>query len=144
MPSHNSQFCNCLHYTAMAFARKMNGLAEEAFAWTGLAPSYAFLLMAANRRPGITPTELSGELMLTPSTITRLVEKLEGKGLVQRKTQGRQTEIYPTQKSLEIDQQLRNSWQQLYREYTAVLGEKEAVSLTHSLNRAVGLLEEEE
>ena len=119
----------------------MNSLAEEAFATTGLAPSYAFLLMAANRRPGISPSELSGELMLTPSTITRLVEKLEAKGFVQRKTQGRQTEVHPTEKSLTLDPELRSSWKKLYQEYTTLLGEKEAVSLTHSLNRAVQVLE---
>ncbi|MGE3801184.1 MAG: MarR family winged helix-turn-helix transcriptional regulator, partial [Candidatus Kapaibacterium sp.] len=93
------------------------------------------------RHPGITPTELSGELRLTPSTITRLVEKLEANGFVQRKTQGRQTEVHPTEKSLALDQQLRISWKNLYQEYTTLLGEKEAVSLTHSLNRAVGVLE---
>ncbi|MCB0711387.1 MAG: winged helix-turn-helix transcriptional regulator [Ignavibacteriae bacterium] len=141
MSTNSSQFCNCLHYTATAFARKMNSLAEEAFATTGLAPSYAFLLMAANRRPGISPSELSGELMLTPSTITRLVEKLEAKGFVQRKTQGRQTEVHPTEKSLTLDPELRSSWKKLYQEYTTLLGEKEAVSLTHSLNRAVQVLE---
>ena len=142
MPSNNSQFCNCLYYTAGAFARKMNQLAEEAFASTGLAPSYAFLLMAANRQPGISPSELSAELLLTPSTITRLVEKLETKGFVERKTHGRTTEVYPTQKSKDLDKALRNAWQNLYRTYTEELGEKESVVLTRSMNRAVQILEQ--
>ncbi len=142
MPTSDSQFCNCLHYTAAAFARKMNRLAEEAFAPTGLAPSYAFLLMAANHRPGITPTELSAELLLTPSTITRLVEKMEAKGFVERRTQGRQTEVHPTEKSRNLDQGLRDAWKNLYREYTALLGEEESFALTQSLNRAVRVLAE--
>lgn len=133
MSTKDSQFCQCLYFAAGAFARRMNRLAEEAFAPAGIAPSYAFVLMAANRKPGISPTELSNELMLTPSTITRLVEKLEAKGLAERRSVGRGTEVYPTAKSAALDAKLRAAWSTLYRNYTELLGEEAAKELTVSL-----------
>ena len=42
--------------------------------------------MTVNRNPGVRPLE-AAEMLLDPSTVTRLVEKLQSKGLVTRKTQ---------------------------------------------------------
>ena len=45
--------------------------------------------MTVNRNPGVRPLEAAEIMLLDPSTVTRLVEKLQSKGLVTRKTQGR-------------------------------------------------------
>lgn len=132
----NNIFCQCLYYAAGAFGRKMNKLAEDAFAQTGLAPSYAFVLMAVNRKPGITPSELSGQMMLTPSTITRLVEKLEAKEYLERHPEGRVTTIHPTRKSKLLDKKLRASWKSLYEAYSEILGEESAQKLTADIYEA--------
>ncbi len=55
--------------------------------------------MMAIDEPGIQPTDLSEELLLTPSTVTRLVEKLEEKKLVMRSNEGKTTKVYPTPKN---------------------------------------------
>ena len=78
-------YCRCLFYAANALARTITRLAEEAFAPTGLAPSPAFVLMTVHRQPGVQPSEIAAIMMLSPSTVTRLVEKLEAKGLLLRK-----------------------------------------------------------
>ena len=136
MATKDSQFCQCLYFAAGAFARRMNGLAEEAFGPVGLAPSYAFVLIATNRKPGISPTELSDEMMLTPSTITRLVDKLESKGFLERRSVGRGTEIHPTAESSRLDKELRDAWSSLYTTYTDLLGEEPARDLTTSIYAA--------
>ncbi len=129
-------YCQCLFYSANALARNLTRLAEDAFAQTGLAPSHAFLLMAVNKTPGIQPNELSKILMLTPSTITRLIEKLERKNLVERKTSGRETKVYSTPKGKAMDENLRTSWSTLYKNYTLILGSKESKKIADSVYQA--------
>lgn len=140
MPTHDSQFCQCLFFAAGAFARSMNRRAEEAFAPTGLSPSHAFVVMAVNRKPGISPSDLSAELMLTPSTITRLMEKLESKGLIERRVSGRAVEVHPTDASRAVDADIRSAWKGLYDAYSALLGEEEANRLTSEIYAAVKTL----
>lgn len=111
-------------------------MAEEEFAITGLAPSYAFLLMSVNDKPGIHPKELSEQMQLTPSTVTRLIEKMEIRGFVERKARGRITEVHPTAKSQQFDPQIKEAWQNLYKRYSSILG-KEADGLTAAVYDSV-------
>lgn len=131
-----SIYCGCLYYSANALSRVITKMADEAFSSTGLAPSYAFLLMTVNVKPGIQPKELSKQMQLTPSTITRLIEKMESKGFVKRKSVGRATEVYPTDKSLEVDSKIKSSWVKLYKQYTEILGEENSKELTKNIYEA--------
>ncbi|MBN2616239.1 MAG: winged helix-turn-helix transcriptional regulator [Bacteroidales bacterium] len=115
----------------------MTKLAEDEFSKTGLAPTYAFVLMAVNSYPGIQPKELSEHLQLTPSTVTRLVEKMEFKGFVNRKISGRHTEIFPTPKSLEINEQIKSAWGELNKRYSSLIGEADGRDLTEKINQAI-------
>lgn len=142
MTCKDSKYCTCLYYSANAFARNMTKMAEEEFAITGLAPSYAFLLMTVNEVPGIQPKDISVQMQLTPSTVTRLIEKMEAKGYLERNSIGRATEVYPTKKSLALQITLKKAWNNLYRRYTNLLGEQEARELTTSLHEATIKLEE--
>jgi len=136
MGTADSKYCECLYYSANALGRVMTKMAEEEFAVTGLAPSYAFLLMSVNESPGIQPKELSKQLQLSPSTVTRLVEKMELREFVERKSVGRRTEVYPTRKSIELDTEIKEAWMNLYRRYSDILGE-EADDLTGAIYDAV-------
>lgn len=116
------RYCSCLYYSANALARAITRMAEEEFAITGLAPSYAFILMAVNENPGIQPKEVSGIMHLTPSTVTRLVEKLVSKGYIERHAVGKGIELSPTRKARAAYSRIRKAWMNLYRRYTSVLG----------------------
>lgn len=137
-----STYCRCLFYAANALARNISRLADEAFAATGLAPSYAFVLMAVNREPGVQPSELSRIMMLTPSTVTRLVDKLETKGYLERRSAGKASHIHPTSRSLELDEELKAAWRKLYDRYSDILGEAESDELTALVYDAALRLEE--
>lgn len=136
-----SKFCGCLYYSANALARIMTKMADEEFAHTGLTSSYAFLLMTVNGEPGIQPKEISRHMQLTPSTVTRLIEKMEYRGLLERKQTGRITEVYPTDTGLELNVKIKKAWAGLYRKYTDILGKTAADDLTASINRATEKLE---
>ena len=114
----------------------MTRMADEAFASTGLSPSHAFVLMSVNESPGIQPKELSAQMQLTPSTVTRLVEKLEGKGLVERQSSGKSTQVLPTAKSQTMQVELKACWKALYERYAEVLGADAAKEFTASVHAA--------
>lgn len=134
-------FSTCLYFTANRLARLMNKMAEESFASIGLSPSYAFLIMVVEEQPGITQKELSEKLHLAPSTCTRLVDKLVTRNIVEHKHEGKQVKIYPTKKSNQMLEQIHQSWLELSRRYSAVLGQEEAKELTRQVHHASEQLE---
>ncbi len=115
-------------------------MADDAFRKVGLAPSYAFLLMAVNERPGIQPSELSEILGLTPSTITRLVEKMEYRGYLSRSSEGRATYIEPTESCRDMDEDIHEAWRELRNSYTEILGERYTTVLTEMSSKAINQL----
>jgi DNA-binding MarR family transcriptional regulator len=103
MNDKKATYCSCMFYSANALARVLTKMAEEEFAITGLAPSYSFLLMTVNNNDGIQPMDISEIMQLTPSTVTRLVEKMEQKKYVKRESKGKSTFVYITEKGKKID-----------------------------------------
>ena len=135
-------FCRCLFYAANALARTITRLSDDAFARTGLAPSLGFVLMTVNRQPGVQPSEVAEIMMLDPSTVTRLVEKLQGKGLVSRENQGRTTRIHPTEAGKALMPDLLAAWNQVLQGYSGVLGKDEAQLLTDQIYAAAVKLDQ--
>ena len=98
----DSRYGRCIYFASNALARKTEKLAVAAWDKANLSPRHAYLLMIVLDEPGVQPGALSDELHLSPSTITRLIEKLESKKLVTRATEGKTTGVYPTQKSRDM------------------------------------------
>src|SRR6187455_3598519 len=99
MKASESKYCSCVYFSSAAFARKVEKIAVESWKPVGLAPSHGYLLMHVIDEPGAQPGALADQLQLQPSTITRLMEKLEEKKLVVRTTEGKLTNVYPTPKA---------------------------------------------
>lgn len=129
----DEKFCRCLYYTSTAFAREMTIIAEEEFSVVGLAPSYAFLLMVINEKPGIQPKNIAETMQLSQSTITRLIEKLELKNFAIRRTEGKNTKVTPTEKSLLLQPELDAAWLKIYNRYTEILGNDYSTNLTSQI-----------
>lgn len=141
MNKQSGPYCNCLIYSVNAFSRVLTKMADEEFASSGLSSSYAFLLMSVNRNPGVNPTAIAVELQLTSSTVTRLIEKLEGKGLIERHQRGRSTEVFPTPAGMKLNKEIKESWAALNKKYSSVLGKENVNHLTESINSAKTELE---
>jgi DNA-binding MarR family transcriptional regulator len=119
----------------------MTRIADEEFASLGITPSYAFLIMTVNSKPGIQPGEISIEMQLTPSTVTRLIEKMEHKGLLERRSNGKFTQVFTTAKGDEIIPGIKACWMNLYKRYSNILGEEDAGQLTSMIYDAVRKLD---
>ena len=131
-----SPYCKCLYYSSNALARVMTKMAEACFESCGLSPSYAFVVMTVNKNPGLHTGELAEMMMLTPSTITRLLEKLEARELVKRVKEGRNTLVFPTRSSVELNERILLGWQELYKRIAASTLSEEAERLTAGIYQA--------
>ena len=121
---------DCLFFTANRLGRAITKIAEEEFAPTGLTPMYGYLIRLVNGTPGITQKELSEKLSITPSTLTRFIDKLEGKQLVERKGQGKTVLVYPTDKGIALEGTIRQASKNLRTRYEAILGVEAAEQLS--------------
>jgi len=131
----------CLFFTANSLARVMTSLGEEEFQTTGLAPHYAFILILVCEKPGLSQKELGGYLQLTPSTITRFVDKLEGKSFLRRRMEGKAVFLEPTEQGKALIPSLEAAWKRLYERYSKQLGYKEGDELTKKVWEATLKLE---
>lgn len=139
----DSPYCNCLYFSSAAFARALTRLADEAFAVTGMSPSHGFILMTVANDPGIAIGDVARVMHLTPSTVTRLVEKLEHRQLVARSTEGKFTHVFPTEQGKTHSALVARAWAALYERYSALLGREEGDVLSARLTGALHRLENE-
>ena len=134
---------NCLYFTVNKLSRVLTKMAEDSFKKTGLSPTHAFLMMLVNEKPGLTQTEVAESLHMMPSTITRFVDKLVVKGLIERKVNGKNSLIFLTDAGEEIQDEIKRAWKDLFDRYSAILGVEAAKSLTKLTNESSLLLEQE-
>ncbi|MEI7026196.1 MarR family winged helix-turn-helix transcriptional regulator [Paenibacillus sp. y28] len=132
---------NCLFFTANRLSRAITKMAEEEFASTGLTPMYGYLIRLVNGTPGITQKQLAEKLSITPSTLTRFVDKLEGKQLVQRKVHGKTVLVYPTERGIELEPAIRQASRSLRLRYDELLGKEAADELSRTIERTIEQLE---
>ncbi|MBO0930418.1 winged helix-turn-helix transcriptional regulator [Fibrella sp. HMF5036] len=128
-----SRYGACLLFAANALARAVTVIGDARFAQLGLSYSHAYLLNEVAQYPGQTPTALSETLFLSPSTITRLIEKLEGKGMVRRQPEGKRTLVFATETGQALAPAIAKAWQDNWATFAENLGEAEAVQLTKQI-----------
>ncbi len=130
-----SRYSKCMYFSSNALARKMEKLANESWKKVDLSPSHAYLLMIAIEDPGVQPGALSNEMQLTPSTVTRLIEKLEEKKLLVRTTKGKMTNVYPTPKAKQLFPKLKKCVHDFFNAYAKILGKEESLKLLQIMHK---------
>jgi MarR family transcriptional regulator, organic hydroperoxide resistance regulator len=116
-------FSDNLYYTTIALAREIASVAETSFLDLGLTPSDAYLIMTVNEKPNIQPTEISEKILLAPSTITRMIEKLEKRSIVTRSNEGKYTFVAPTAKGKDLYGAIVQKWKEINVTFHSKLGD---------------------
>ena len=128
-----SKYNNCLYFAANTLARKIERLAIECWKPVNLPPSHAYLLMMVLEEPGLHPGILANHLQLSPSTITRLIEKLEEKNLVIRLTEGRTTKVYPSEVGKILFPLLRDCLSDFHTNSCEIIGKTESEKMVSDM-----------
>ena len=135
MKTSECKYCDCLFFSTNALARKVEKLALKSWKPAGLSPSHSYLLMLVIEEPGTQPGCLSNQLQLTPSTITRLIEKLEDQKLVYRTTEGKTTSVFATPKGKTLLPVLKECSASFSNSYSAILGREESTRMIKNMNK---------
>ncbi|HBJ1649214.1 UNVERIFIED_ORG: MarR family transcriptional regulator [Clostridium botulinum] len=133
-------FCECLFFTATRLKKIAAKIAEDELKPLGLSPTYVYILLGVKFKSGITQKELSEELHLKPSTITRLIDKLVINGLVERRAEGKLSHIYLTNNGEKIQEDIQKYRLKLHNRYREILGEDYDL-LTKITNDSARILE---
>ena len=78
---------------------------------------------------------------LTPSTMTRLIDKLVYKQLVVRQQEGRSVRIYPTEAGMKLRPDIDKAWSRLHDRYADVLGREYGDEFNQEVYDVARLLE---
>lgn len=136
-------FEECLYFNSNALARTVTRIWTEKYRQFNLSPPHAFLLRLVLAKPGMFPRELAEELNLNRSTITRFLDSLEKQNLLVRQTtgrDGREVQVFPTQKAEEIQTQLNNTGKELTQLMKDILGKdklSETVLTLRQIKKAI-------
>lgn len=140
MKTSESTFNNCLYFTCNALARKVEKLAIESWKPLHLSPSHGYLLMLVNTEPGLQPGCIANNLQLTPSTVTRLIEKLEEKKLVVRTTEGKITNVYPSPAGKKLVPEMLKCINHFNKRCSTTLNENETNRMIADMHKMAGKL----
>lgn len=140
MKARESRYHACLYFSTNTLARKIEKLAADVWSSINLSPSHAYLLMMVIEAPGVQPSLVASELQLSPSTITRLIEKLEKQKLVFRKSDGKTTNIYASAKARSLHPKMQQCARVFKEQYIGLLGAREVGELVHSVVRTADKL----
>lgn len=111
----------------------MNEIAEEAFKPTNLAPAYAFVMLEIIKTPGLSHNELAIRMILKASTITRFVNKLLARNLVERVQKGRNSAVFPTKNGKDFKAIIEQVLKILHDTYCDILGNDIAIKITNHI-----------
>jgi len=82
-------FEECIYFNLATLTRKISKIWQDEFERLSLSPSHGYLLVAIADNKHISQKQLSELMELDASTITRFVDSLAVKGLVERKNKGK-------------------------------------------------------
>lgn len=128
---------NNIFFLTSAFARNLGNQADDVFETIGLSSSHALLLYVIHKNPKVQPSQLAEMLYLKPSTITRLVQKLERRGFVQKESAGRATKIVCTNDGQNTAAHVHKKWEQLIAGKREELGERYVEVLSEMISNAL-------
>lgn len=126
-----------LFFLTSALSRTLTREADDAFATMGISSSHALLLLLIQKEPGIQPSSLAEKIHLKPSTITRLVQKLETRQLIRKESQGRATSIACTSEGEKLASAIEQKWQSLLKKKREKLGGRYVDVLSEMISNAL-------
>lgn len=131
-----------MHSAANSFSREITSHFDSRFKEYNLATSYVELLLLLLNKDEISQNDLAKEMNLAPSTITRFVNKLVKKGLVQKKKEGRTAIITLSKKGDALTPELKAHYDEAISDLQKVLGDKYVHTTNELLRYGVDLLKE--
>lgn len=134
---------NSIHNTLNTFSREISTFFDNYFKEFGLATSYVELLMLVKKsEDSCTQKEIAQTMNLDPSTITRFINKLLKKGLVEKNRTGRLATITLTPKGEKLVSNVEKMYKKAESELEGILGKQFLDTTGKLLRHGINELEE--
>lgn len=125
-------FSKCIYFNIATLNRKVDKLWQEGFKRIGLSSSHAYLLFALGKEPELTQKDLCELMEFDASTVTRFVDTLVDKGLIDKEGKGRGSSIKLSLKGKHMIKRIDKTMQKLFEETEQKIGKKEFKSFINS------------
>lgn len=131
-----------MHSASNLFSREVTRHFDSYFEEYDLATSYVELLLILNTKSELSQNDLADEMKLAPSTITRFVNKLVKKGLVEKRKVGRTAVISLSKKGKNQLPALKTSFDSAIDDLENILSKKYVHTTKELLMHGANLLKE--
>lgn len=125
-----------LGYLLAQICRAHRGKAQEHLSQIGLHTGQEMFLLRLWRKDGQTQSELADEICVQPATITRMIDRLNRAGLVERRADiedRRVSRVYLTETGRALQESVESIWQDMEQQNFANLTLDEQVLLRRLL-----------
>lgn len=129
-----------MHAEANRFSRELSKYFDSFFSEDNLAASYVELLLILKERGETGQSELAESLHLAPSTITRFLARLEKRGWVEKKAEGRAVRAALTTTGKRKVKELEKSYMLAKEGLEQILGNKYVETLKPLLHHGSELM----
>ena len=136
-------FKQCLYFNLATLNRQITKIWQDEFAVLGLSPSHGYLLMAMATHPQASQKELCEIMELDASTITRFIDTLVAKKLVERQGVGKGGSVALSENSHESIQKIQSAAMNLRDKMHSAFGEKKFNSTVNTLHKMRKILQEQ-
>jgi len=126
-----------LYFNLTALSREISAIAENIFVDLGLTPSESLLIIIVNEKNETQPSEVSERITLAPSTITRMIEKMEVRNILVRRHEGKYTFVSSTEKGKNLNASILEKWAETQQLYKTILGDSAVKVLNTTSNSAL-------
>ncbi len=121
-----TKFHGCVYFTLSKLFRIANKFSEDAFSNLGICSTHGYLLiLLEDSKEGLSVNEISEELTIAPSTVTRFVDKLTELGYVERIKIGKQSIAKITKNGLTFMPKVYEAWNNMGYNFSSLIEDKE-------------------
>jgi DNA-binding MarR family transcriptional regulator len=127
-----------LGYLLVQICKAHRNRAQAALSEIGLHAGQEMILMHLYTAEGLTQSQLVESLCVEPPTVTKMLQRMEAAGMVERRQDGedaRISRVYLTPNGRAIEEQVCGIWQQLDDETVAGLSDVEQALLRRLLQQ---------
>lgn len=135
-------FDQCIYFNLSTLSRQITKIWNEEFAKVGLSPSHGYLLSALTANPDASQKELSEIMELDASTITRFIDALTTKKLIEKTSKGKGARYILTTKGNTISSEVSTLMGELFTKMEATFDKNEFQKIVTGLQDAKNTLKE--
>lgn len=132
----------CIYFNLATLNRKITKIWQDEFSVLGLSPSHGYLLAAMAEKPMSTQKELSEIMELDASTITRFIDALNSKKLIEKQSTGKGAKFSLTPQGLLVADKTNTLMNSLFSNMQNTLGKTELTNFVDNLKQTKEIFEE--